>query len=119
MPIYEYRCAECGHQLEALQKFSDAPLVECPECGKPALTKLISASAFQPKGTGWYLTDFRDKKKDAGTPAGEGGGKAPAGDKSAAADKAATGDKPAKGAEGGGSPSSGAADAPKKTGSES
>ena len=67
MPIYEYKCDKCGHQLETIQKFSDAPLQECPACGAHALTKLISASAFQLKGTGWYVTDFRDnnKKKDA------------------------------------------------------
>ncbi|MEM7469608.1 MAG: zinc ribbon domain-containing protein [Pseudomonadota bacterium] len=63
MPIYEYACNECGHQLEALQKISDAPLVSCPECGAEALTKQISKVAFRLKGTGWYETDFKDKKK--------------------------------------------------------
>jgi putative FmdB family regulatory protein len=61
MPIYEYRCAECGAQKEILQRISDAPLKDCPECGKPALQKLVSAAGFQLKGTGWYVTDFRDK----------------------------------------------------------
>ncbi len=65
MPIYEYKCSACGHQLEAIQKFSDDPLLECPECGKPQLQKLISPSAFQLKGTGWYVTDFRDQGKKA------------------------------------------------------
>lgn len=68
MPIYEYKCDKCGHQLETIQKFSDPPLSECPACGEHALSKLISASAFQLKGTGWYVTDFRDKnnkKKDS------------------------------------------------------
>lgn len=80
MPIYEYKCNACGHQLEAIQKFSDDPLVECPECGKPRLQKLISSSAFQLKGSGWYVTDFRDKgKKTNGTkPQDSGGAKAPA-----------------------------------------
>jgi len=64
MPIYEYRCGACGHKKEALQRMSDAPLTDCPECGKPALTKLISAAGFQLKGSGWYATDFRNK----GTP---------------------------------------------------
>ena len=59
MPIYEYRCSSCGHELEALQKFSDAPLVACPTCRKDALVKLISAAGFQLKGSGWYVTDFR------------------------------------------------------------
>ncbi len=63
MPIYEYKCEECGHQLEAIQKFSDAPLTDCPECNKPALKKMLSASAFHLKGTGWYETDFKNSGK--------------------------------------------------------
>lgn len=63
MPIYEYQCGACGHQLEAFQKMSEAPLLECPECKSAALQKLVSASGFQLKGTGWYVTDFRDKGK--------------------------------------------------------
>ena len=65
MPIYEYRCAECGHELEKLQKISDAPLLDCPACGKPALQKLVSAAGFRLKGSGWYETDFKkDRKKN-------------------------------------------------------
>lgn len=60
MPIYEYKCEECGHAMEAIQKFSEDPLTECPECGKPALKKQLSASAFHLKGSGWYQTDFKD-----------------------------------------------------------
>jgi putative FmdB family regulatory protein len=63
MPIYEYRCGECGHELEKIQKFSDAPLSDCPACGKPALTKLISAAGFRLKGGGWYETDFKKNGK--------------------------------------------------------
>lgn len=63
MPIYEYRCAECGHELEKLQKISDAPLLECPACGKPALQKLVSAAGFRLKGGGWYETDFKSGAK--------------------------------------------------------
>lgn len=63
MPIYEYQCGHCGHQLEAFQKFSDDPLTECPKCNQAALSKLVSATSFQLKGTGWYATDFRDKGK--------------------------------------------------------
>ena len=59
MPIYEYQCAACGHQFETLQKISDKPFSECPDCGKDALKKLISASAFRLKGSGWYETDFK------------------------------------------------------------
>lgn len=84
MPIYEYRCAACGHDVEALQKISDAPLTECPACHKPELRKRVSAAGFQLKGSGWYVTDFRDKstKKDK-TPAPDaaksnGGGEAAA-----------------------------------------
>lgn len=68
MPIYEYRCDACGHQQEFLQRMSDAPLKKCPACGKPKLSKLVSAAGFQLKGTGWYVTDFRDGKgKSAST----------------------------------------------------
>jgi len=63
VPIYEYQCASCGHRLEALQKISDAPLVDCTECGKPALTKQISAAGFRLKGGGWYETDFKSGSK--------------------------------------------------------
>jgi len=63
MPIYEYECQACGHKKEALQKISDDPLVECPECGKPELKKLISAAGFRLKGAGWYETDFKSGKK--------------------------------------------------------
>ena len=63
MPIYEYQCQSCQHELEALQKISDAPLVDCPECGKPALKKKLSAAAFRLKGGGWYETDFKTSGK--------------------------------------------------------
>lgn len=63
MPIYEYKCTECENRLEKLQKMSDDPLKDCPECGQSALTKLVSASSFKLKGTGWYETDFKNKKK--------------------------------------------------------
>ncbi|MCC6303174.1 MAG: zinc ribbon domain-containing protein [Gammaproteobacteria bacterium] len=69
MPIYEYACEACGHELEAMQKMSDAVLTDCPACGKPALRKRISAAGFVLKGGGWYATDFRDKGKKSG---GEG-----------------------------------------------
>ena len=61
MPIYEYRCAACGHQQEFLQKVSDAPLTKCTACGKEAFSKLLSAAGFQLKGSGWYATDFKNK----------------------------------------------------------
>lgn len=63
MPIYEYQCQACGHQLEAFQGIKEAPLIVCPECGKATLQKLVSAAGFQLKGTGWYATDFKNKGK--------------------------------------------------------
>ena len=63
MPIYEYRCDDCGHELEALQKMSDVPRTECPACGEPTLKKLISAAGFRLKGGGWYETDFKSGQK--------------------------------------------------------
>lgn len=63
MPIYEYQCQACQHELEALQKISDKPLVECPQCHEPALKKKVSAAAFRLKGGGWYETDFKTGNK--------------------------------------------------------
>jgi putative FmdB family regulatory protein len=59
MPIYEYRCQSCGHELEKLQRMSDAALTDCPECGKSTLKRLVSAAGFRLKGAGWYETDFK------------------------------------------------------------
>ena len=80
MPIYEYQCDACGHGLEALQKLSDAPLVDCPSCAKPALKKQISAAGFRLKGGGWYETDFKsgNKKNIAGDSSSSGAAKATA-----------------------------------------
>ena len=61
MPIYEYQCKACGHQMEAFQKISDQPLTECPSCHQEVLDKLVSAAGFQLKGTGWYATDYKSK----------------------------------------------------------
>jgi putative FmdB family regulatory protein len=75
MPIYEYRCSACGFQKEFLQRLSDAPPTECPQCSKSTLKKLVTAAGFQLKGTGWYATDFKNsgaqpaakKKADEGS----------------------------------------------------
>ena len=69
MPIYEYQCQACHKQLEVLQKISDDPLVECPDCGEASLKKKVSAAAFRLKGGGWYETDFKtgNKKNLAGS----------------------------------------------------
>lgn len=87
MPIYEYECQDCGHQMEAIQKISDDPLKDCPECGKASLKKQISAAGFRLKGGGWYETDFKSgsKKNIAGDSA-----------KSSSASSAKSANKPAK-----------------------
>lgn len=63
MPIYEYACDACGERTEVIQKVSDDPLTDCPQCGRPALRKLVSAAGFRLKGGGWYETDFKGGKK--------------------------------------------------------
>lgn len=80
MPIYAYKCASCGFAKDVLQKISDAPLKDCPQCGAPSFTKQITAAGFQLKGSGWYATDFRGgsskpAEKPADTAAGGESGK--------------------------------------------
>ncbi|MCX7693247.1 zinc ribbon domain-containing protein [Tepidimonas taiwanensis] len=60
MPIYAYKCESCGHAKDVLQKVSDAPLTTCPACGADTFRKQLTAAGFQLKGTGWYVTDFRN-----------------------------------------------------------
>ena len=82
MPIYEYECRRCGHRFELIQKFSDKPRKRCPECSG-SVDRLISPPAIRFKGTGWYVTDYADKKiskeakeaKEAKADAGSGGKK--------------------------------------------
>ena len=70
MPIYEYQCKKCHHQFEQLQKITDDALVICPKCGQNSLSKMVSQTSFQLKGTGWYVTDFKNQsKKEVSTPA--------------------------------------------------
>lgn len=96
MPFYEYQCSACGEQTEVMQKISDKPLRKCPECGKNALVKLISAPVFRLKGSGWYETDFKsenDKKRNlAGD---ESTGESKSSDQSADKAAAKSADKPA------------------------
>jgi putative FmdB family regulatory protein len=94
MPIYEYQCTECGYQTEMLQKISDEPLKDCPECGKPTMKKMVTAAAFRLKGGGWYETDFKSGNKKNVHDSGEASKSA-----GKAADKAAAkaADKPAAG----------------------
>lgn len=111
MPIYAYRCADCGHAQDFLQKMSDAPIAVCPSCGGANFVKQVTAAGFQLKGGGWYVTDFRDSgKKDAKKPAEGADGKA--------ADKAPAGDAKAEGKAADSSaaaPAAGAASTPAST----
>lgn len=88
MPIYAYKCASCGHAKDVLQKLSDAPLTVCPACGAASFSKQITAAGFQLKGSGWYVTDFRNNSSAGSAPAADKAGDKPA-EKSA--------DKPADG----------------------
>lgn len=63
MPIYEYQCQSCGHELEKLQRINDAQLSDCPDCGEAELRRLVSAAGFRLKGAGWYETDFKKEGK--------------------------------------------------------
>tara|TARA_B100000212_G_scaffold118632_1_gene88633 strand:- start:238 stop:528 length:291 start_codon:yes stop_codon:yes gene_type:complete len=63
MPIYDYKCSDCEHQIEVIQKINDKPMIVCPECSKRSLKKLVSAPSFRLKGSGWYETDFKTGKK--------------------------------------------------------
>ena len=75
MPLYEYHCHSCQERLEVMQKISETPLINCPKCGKNGLEKIISTTQFQLRGTGWYVTDFKDSgktKKETATNSSEG-----------------------------------------------
>jgi putative FmdB family regulatory protein len=105
MPIYAYRCENCGHAKDALQKLSDPVLTVCPACGEPALRKQVTAAGFQLKGSGWYVTDFRGDKNASGK-ATEGAGETAKADGNGAthgeaASKGDSASMPANGANGG------------------
>jgi putative FmdB family regulatory protein len=87
MPIYEYQCQGCSHELEKLQKIADEPLTLCPQCGEPSLKRKISAAGFRLKGAGWYETDFKSggKKNLAGDSGASGASGASGGEKAPAA----------------------------------
>ena len=76
MPIYAYKCAACGFAKDLLQKMSDPPLTDCPQCHQPSFSKQLTAAGFQLKGSGWYATDFKTGSSPVAAPAG--GGDAPA-----------------------------------------
>jgi putative FmdB family regulatory protein len=107
MPIYEYRCDKCGVEKEYLQKLSDPPIGACP-CGESTMTKLVSAAGFQLKGSGWYVTDFRN---NGAKPGAKDGAKAD-GDAAKTGDKPASGDAPAAAAPADSASSSTASDKP-------
>ncbi len=88
MPIYAYRCEACGFAKDALQKMSDAPLTECPSCHQESFKKQVTAAGFQLKGSGWYVTDFRNG-------AGAAGAAAPSTDGASVAGAAVTAPSPA------------------------
>ncbi len=77
MPIYAYRCENCGHAKDVLRRISDPVLTDCPACGKSTFRKQVTAAGFQLKGSGWYVTDFKGDKK----PASKGDGAAAGGEK--------------------------------------
>lgn len=92
MPIYEYRCENCGYEMEAIQKISEAPLVDCPRCETAQLRKKISRVAFRLKGNGWYETDFKSGQQRNLASADNGSGKdQPGGDGGEAAASASGG----------------------------
>jgi len=85
MPIYAYKCGSCGHAKDVLQKISDAPLTDCPACGKATFSKQLTAAGFQLKGSGWYATDFKGGSRGTSAPASVAGGAAAATETAAAA----------------------------------
>ncbi|PYV90999.1 MAG: FmdB family transcriptional regulator [Acidobacteria bacterium] len=95
MPIYEYRCEKCGNQFEVIQKISDSPLKTCPTC-KGRLTKLISQTAFQLKGSGWYLTDYARKSESKSETKSETKSESKNGDKGTKTTEAASKSEPSK-----------------------
>ena len=96
MPIYEYVCRACGAELEKLQRVSDEPLRECPECGKEGLAKKVSAAGFRLKGGGWYVTDFKGDKPKASKETSSGDGDKKSSGETKAKSKDTTESKPAK-----------------------
>ena len=95
MPIYAYKCESCGHAKDVLQKMSDAPLADCPACGASAFKKQLTAAGFQLKGSGWYVTDFRNGNSNANSNGDSGGDKAKDGEKSKASGSSEKADAPA------------------------
>ena len=89
MPIYAYRCNECGFAKDVLQKMSDPVLTDCPSCGKAEFKKQVTAAGFQLKGSGWYVTDFKGGSGGTSAPAVDSG-KSASGSSSASANTSTT-----------------------------
>lgn len=106
MPIYAYRCASCGHSRDVLQKISDPLLTTCPACGTEQFQKQVTAAGFQLKGSGWYVTDFRNGGGAAGAPAAAGPAAAPAAGGDGTAATPAPAAAPAPSSDGGGTSAS-------------
>ena len=116
MPIYAYRCAACGHSRDVLQKLSDAPLTTCPACGAEQFSKQVTAAGFQLKGSGWYVTDFRNKQGGSGgaaaspssssSGASSGEGHSSSGSSSPSTSSSSSGDGGGSSSSGGASPAS-------------
>jgi putative FmdB family regulatory protein len=95
MPIYEYVCQNCGHQLEVMQKISDKPLSKCPQC-KGKLEKIFSQTSFQLKGSGWYVSDYTSRGKSEKSEKSEKGEKSEPSEKPEKAEKSEKKDKKSK-----------------------
>ncbi|WP_338911082.1 zinc ribbon domain-containing protein [Mycetohabitans rhizoxinica] len=120
MPIYAYRCESCGFEKDVLQKLSDAPLSQCPKCGRETLRKQVTAAGFQLKGSGWYVTDFRGGNPGGHNKSGGGEGDAkaaPVAKETGSADGAASAGASTSGASTDGASTAGASTAPAVTGS--
>jgi putative FmdB family regulatory protein len=116
MPIYAYRCESCGHEKDVLRKLSDAPLTQCPACGKDTFSKQVTAAGFQLKGSGWYVTDFRGGKNGGANASNASNTAAKSEDGASGADNSAA-SKPAESAGAASAPASDAA--PKANGASS
>lgn len=101
MPIYAYRCETCGFAKDVLQKMSDAPLTQCPECGKDSFRKQVTAAGFQLKGSGWYVTDFRGGSGGASAPASGAPSSASSASSASSSPAAASGESGASSSSGG------------------
>ncbi|MDO9434759.1 FmdB family zinc ribbon protein [Hydrogenophaga sp.] len=95
MPIYAYKCESCGHAKDVLQKMSDTPLSVCPSCGQASFKKQLTSAGFQLKGSGWYVTDFREGNKPAAGAAAPASGATDASDSKPAGDAATPASAPA------------------------